>query len=63
LFLRQHEVIGSTMGTFKEFDELTALVASGLPVVVDGVYDMADYPAALERLAPGAQFGKVVLRH
>lgn len=63
LFLRQHEVIGSTMGTFKEFDELTALVASGLPVVVDGVYDMADYPAALERLASGAQFGKVVLRH
>ena len=44
LFLSQHEVIGSTMGTFKEFDELTALVAGGLPVVVDSVYDMADYP-------------------
>ena len=63
LFLSQQEVIGSTMGTFTEFDELTALVADGLPVTVDGVYELNDYRAALERLASGAQFGKVVLRH
>jgi zinc-binding alcohol dehydrogenase/oxidoreductase len=63
LFLSQHEVIGSTMGTFKEFDEVTALVATGVPVVVDSVYDLEEYPAALERLESGAQFGKVVLRH
>jgi zinc-binding alcohol dehydrogenase/oxidoreductase len=63
LFLSQQEVIGSTMGTFKEFDELTALVAGGLPVTVDGAYELKDYPAALGRLASGAQFGKVVLRH
>jgi zinc-binding alcohol dehydrogenase/oxidoreductase len=63
LFLSQQEVIGSTMGTFKEFDELTALVAGGLPVVVDSVYDFEDYPSALERLESGAQFGKVVIRH
>lgn len=63
LFLSQHEVIGSTMGTFREFDEVTALVADGLPVVVDSVHDLQDYPAALERLESGGQFGKVVLRH
>jgi zinc-binding alcohol dehydrogenase/oxidoreductase len=63
LFLSQHEVIGSTMGTFKEFDEVTALVADGVPVVVDNVLELEDYPAALERLESGAQFGKVVLRH
>jgi len=63
LFLSQQEVIGSTMGTFREFDDLTALVADGLPVTVDGVYELNDYRAALERLASGAQFGKVVLRH
>jgi zinc-binding alcohol dehydrogenase/oxidoreductase len=63
LFLSQQEVIGSTMGTFREFDEVTALVASGLAVVVDSVYDLDDYPSALERLESGAQFGKVVLRH
>jgi zinc-binding alcohol dehydrogenase/oxidoreductase len=63
LFLSQHEVLGSTMGTFREFDEVTALVASGLPVVVDSVYGLEDYPSALEHLESGAQFGKVVLRH
>ncbi len=63
LFLGQHEVIGSTMGTFREFDELTALVSAGMPVIVDSVYELAQYPAALERLASGEQFGKVVLRH
>jgi zinc-binding alcohol dehydrogenase/oxidoreductase len=63
LFLSQQEVIGSTMGTFREFDEVTALVATGLPVVVDSVYDLEDYPTALKRLESGAQFGKVVLRH
>jgi NADPH:quinone reductase-like Zn-dependent oxidoreductase len=63
LFFGQHEVIGSTLGTFAEFDELTALVAGGLPVVVDRAYALADYPMALERLASGAQFGKVVLDH
>ncbi len=63
LFLSQHEVIGSTMGTFKEFDEVTAFVADGVPVVVDEVFDLEDYPRALERVESGAQFGKVVLRH
>ena len=63
LFLSQHEVIGSTMGTFREFDEVTALVATGLPVVVDSVYGLEDYPSALKHLESGAQFGKVVLRH
>jgi NADPH:quinone reductase-like Zn-dependent oxidoreductase len=63
LFFGQYEVIGSTMGTFREFEELTALVASGLPIVVDSVFPLEDYPAALEYLEWGAQFGKVVLRH
>ena len=63
LFFGHHEVIGSTMGTFAEFEELTGLVAAGLPVIVDSVYPLADYPVALERLESGAQFGKVVLAH
>ena len=42
---------------------MTRLVAQGLPVTVDEVFDLADYPAALERLGQGAQLGKIVLRH
>ena len=63
LFFGQYELIGSTMGTFSEFDELTHLVAGGLPVVVDSAYPLPDYPAALARLRAGEQFGKLVLRH
>lgn len=63
LFFRQIEIIGSTMGSYPEFDQVTRLVAQGLPVAVDAVFDRADYPAALARLESGAQLGKVVLRH
>lgn len=63
LWFGQYELIGSTMGTFSEFDELTRLVAGGLPVAVDGTFQLAGYPEALARLRAGEQFGKLVLRH
>ena len=63
LFFKQIEIIGSTMGSYQEFDAVTRLVAQGLPVAVDQVFDLADYPAALDRLRSGSQLGKVVLRH
>jgi zinc-binding alcohol dehydrogenase/oxidoreductase len=63
LFFKQIEVIGSTMGSYQEFAEVTSLVAQGLPIHVDEVLDLSDYPAALGRLGSGAQLGKVVLRH
>jgi NADPH:quinone reductase-like Zn-dependent oxidoreductase len=63
LFFKQIEVIGSTMGSYPEFDDVTRLVAQGLPVQVDEEVDRADYPAALERLRRGEQLGKIVLRH
>jgi NADPH:quinone reductase-like Zn-dependent oxidoreductase len=64
LFFKQHEIIGSTMGSYAEFDEVTRLVATGrVPVVVDQAMPAADFPAALERLERGDQLGKLVLRH
>ncbi|MGH9113354.1 MAG: zinc-binding dehydrogenase [Acidimicrobiales bacterium] len=63
LFFKQIEIMGSTMGSYPEFDQVTRLVDQGLPVTVDEVLDLADYPAALERLRRGAQLGKIVLRH
>ncbi|MET0728614.1 MAG: zinc-binding dehydrogenase [Acidimicrobiales bacterium] len=63
LFFKQIEIIGSTMGSYGEFSEVTALVEQGLPVSVDAVTGIDQYPAALERLAAGAQLGKLVLRH
>jgi NADPH:quinone reductase-like Zn-dependent oxidoreductase len=63
LFFGQFEIIGSTMGSYIEFAELTTLVANGLPVYVDEVVPLADYATALERLEQGEQLGKIVLTH
>ncbi|CAN5270990.1 zinc-binding dehydrogenase [soil metagenome] len=63
LFFKQHEIIGSTMGGYREFAEVVALVEQGLPVAVDAQVPLAEYPAALDRLASGDQLGKVVLDH
>lgn len=63
LFFKQIEIIGSTMGSYEEFAEVTELVAAGVPVHVDRVYPLAEYEAALARLAEGEQLGKIVLEH
>ena len=63
LFFKQHEIIGSSMGSYQEFAELTALVDKGLDVHVDRVFPLADYTAALAHLEAGEQLGKVVLDH
>lgn len=63
LFFKQIEIIGSTMGSYAEFGRVTDLVTQGLDVHVDEVFDLADYPKALDRLRAGEQLGKVVLRH
>jgi zinc-binding alcohol dehydrogenase/oxidoreductase len=63
LFFKQFEIIGSSMGSYQEFAQLTALVGQGLAVQVDQVLPLGDYPVALDRLERGAQLGKIVLRH
>ena len=64
LFFKQHEIIGSSMGSYQEFAEVTRLMAGGLAVHVDEQeFGLADYPSALERMEGGEQLGKIVLRH
>jgi NADPH:quinone reductase-like Zn-dependent oxidoreductase len=63
LFFKQIEIIGSTMGGYGEFADVTRFVAQGLPVAVDEEFALDDYPKALARLESGAQLGKIVLRH
>ncbi len=65
LFFKQHEIIGSTMGSYAEFAEVSALVAGGgVAVIVDQVFEgLSTFPAALERLERGDQLGKLVLMH
>ncbi|MFN8022517.1 MAG: zinc-binding dehydrogenase [Acidimicrobiales bacterium] len=63
LFFKQYEIIGSTMGSYEEFAEVTRLVEQGLPVHVDRTFALSQYPEAIERLTNGEQLGKIVLRH
>ncbi|MBW3555399.1 MAG: alcohol dehydrogenase catalytic domain-containing protein [Actinobacteria bacterium] len=64
LFFKQHEILGSTMGSYAEFEQVTKVVAGGVPVVVDEVVDgLHRLPEALVRLESGQQLGKIVLRH
>ncbi|MCP4436265.1 MAG: zinc-binding dehydrogenase [Actinomycetia bacterium] len=63
LFWRQLDIIGASCASQVEFDEVTAMMTDGLDVVVDGVFALGDYPEALDRLAGGAQLGKLVLEH
>ena len=63
LFWHQWSILGSTMGNDAEFAAVVAELAAGrLHPPVDSVHALADGRAAFERLAEGAQFGKVVLR-
>ena len=63
VFWKQLSILGSTMGTEQDFEEMLALVTeSQIVPVVDEVFPLAEGEAALRHLATGAQFGKVVLR-
>ena len=63
LFWRQLTVMGSTMSTQKEFEDVMKLIFMGrLKPVVDKVYPLQDARKAHEHLEKGEQFGKVVLR-
>jgi NADPH:quinone reductase-like Zn-dependent oxidoreductase len=63
LFFKQFEIIGSSMGSYEEFDELLALVDRGLPITIDQQFPLAGYEGALARLEHGEQLGKIVLTH
>ena len=63
LFFKQLDIIGASCGSQIEFEYVTELIDDGLPVVIDEVLPLADYPAAMERLRTGAQLGKIVLDH
>lgn len=63
IFIRQLQILGSTLGTLGEFRDLLGFVErTGLRPVIDSEYPLDQVHAALDRLASGAQFGKVALR-
>jgi len=62
IFIRQLQILGSTMGDLADFADLLSLVQrTRLKPVIDSEHPLDDVHAALDRLASGRQFGKVVL--
>jgi len=63
LFWNQWTIMGSTMGNDAEFDAVTEEFRAGrLSPPVDSVHELRDGRLAFDRLASGAQFGKIVIR-
>lgn len=63
VFIRQLQILGSTLGNLSELRDLVHFCAQRkLRPVMDQVFPMDQVHAALERLASGQQFGKVAVR-
>ncbi|RZL02458.1 MAG: alcohol dehydrogenase, partial [Hymenobacter sp.] len=62
VFWKQLSLLGSSMGSLQDFDDMLALVNKHQIVpVVDRHFSLAEGEAALKYLAAGEQLGKVVL--
>lgn len=63
MFWKQIHLIGSTMGTPSDFEDMVQLVETArLVPTVDSVFPLADAERAFERMIAAEQFGKIVLR-
>jgi NADPH:quinone reductase-like Zn-dependent oxidoreductase len=62
IFAKHLALIGSTMGTQKDFRDVMELVFAGrLKPVLDRSFPLAEARAAQERLEKGEQMGKITL--
>jgi NADPH:quinone reductase-like Zn-dependent oxidoreductase len=62
IFWKQLNVLGSTMGSRRDFAAMLQLYADGLRPIVDRVLPLAEAAQAHRRMEAGQQFGKIVLR-
>jgi zinc-binding alcohol dehydrogenase/oxidoreductase len=63
IFWKQISIHGSTMGNDTEFQQLIAFINQHqLIPVVDEVFKLTEGNMALERMAAGVQFGKIILK-
>jgi NADPH:quinone reductase-like Zn-dependent oxidoreductase len=64
LFWKQLSILGSTMGTEEEFAAMLRFVEQHtIKPVIDSVFPLAEAEKAMQRMASGKQFGKIVLNN
>lgn len=61
VFWRQLDIMGSSMGSPRDFAEMLSMFDGSIKPAIDKVYAMDDVVAAAESVDKGAQFGKVLL--
>jgi len=62
IFWKQINVLGSTMGTRRDFAAMLRLYSAGLRPIVDRVFPLGEAAAAHRRMEEAKQFGKIVLK-
>lgn len=62
IFWKQLDVLGSTMGTGRDFADMMQLYAGGLRPIVDRVLPLEQAAEAHRRMEQAQQFGKIVLK-
>jgi zinc-binding alcohol dehydrogenase/oxidoreductase len=62
IFWNQLKIMGTTMGSDQDFEQMLELVTSRqIRPIVDGVFSLENAVEAFDRMKAGAQFGKIVL--
>ncbi|WP_194974537.1 quinone oxidoreductase family protein [Aquiflexum lacus] len=63
VFWNQIQLIGSTMGSDLDFEQMLALVkGKNIVPVIDKIFKMGDFVQAFDRMKEGLQTGKIVIR-
>ena len=63
VFFKHLSILGSTMGSEKEFSEMVAFINQHqIRPIIDKIFPLAEAESALRRMDAGTQFGKIVLR-
>lgn len=63
IFWKQLQLIGTTMGSNKDFKKMLEYVENNnLKPVIDDVYELKDIVKAFKRMDSGQQFGKIVVK-
>ena len=62
IFWKQLDVLGSTMGTARDFAAMLRLYDAGMRPIVDSVLPLEQAAEAHRRMEEGRQFGKIVLK-
>lgn len=62
LFFSQYNILGTSMGSIEEFNEMLQFISKHkIKPIIDQTFLLCDYQKALARMSDGLQFGNIVL--